>query len=343
MGWGRGSLVGVSSLPRIRVLAAVVVVAGALTPLVTGLAAHAADPVQTITVPAGATHGADSAPLRALATYRITASGTFAYGAGQADAECTTSTTSALNSVAPWVRQRYPSIFIEDPALLVASDFWDPDPTDDATDIYVDHKNIEWLPTTPSATGCNETDHTYQTIYVPIETRPVNFGVFDIAYGDNFGAVTVTIEQIADAPPFPSNARHTETVLVNSMDGTGSVTAALAANRDYLFVAHGTWIYDVSNFSNVADTECSRSPADPEYLRHRYGDDPLDVVVNGSPIEWHGFGAETQVPGMQGCNSPSHIYWERGTGHGAPVRLSIADTNYNDNAGTLSIDVYELT
>jgi hypothetical protein len=304
--------------------------------------AQAAGPVQTVIVAANDPHGANSAPLEAYAAYRIRASGTFGFGAGEADAECTTSNTSVLNPAVHWLRHRYPVFFAEDPVNLVASDFWDPDPTDDAADLYVDHKNVEWIPSTPAATSCDETQHAYETTYVPTETRPLNLSVFDIAYTDNTGGLTVTIEQIAGPAPLPAHGRHLETLLVHSGDVGGPSTAPLADGRDFLFVVHGTWIYDTRDFSSVADAECARTSTDPQYLRHRFGDDPLDVVVNGSPIEWHGVGPETPVPGAQGCNSPTHVYWVIGIGHGVPVGLSIADSNHGDNAGTLSVDVYQL-
>jgi len=306
-------------------------------PAISNAPAIAADQ-QMLIIPAGEKHGVDSAPLQALATYHIVARGTIGYGAGDADAECT---TGGGPLPLQWMRERYPFIFVNDPALLVASDFWDPDPTDDPGDLYVDHKNVEWIPVNPSIDGCDDSAHTYETWLTPIETRPVNFGVFDIAYNDNYGAFTVSIEQVAPAVPLPSVGMHTETVLVHAVDPAGSSTAPLAANHNYLFIAHGSYIFDTTNFGNVADTECSRTGTDSQYLRHRYGDDLLDVVVNGNPIEWHGLGPETPVPGAQGC-SPAHAFWVIGPGHGVPITLSIADGNPTDNAGTLSIDVYRL-
>lgn len=338
-------------LPGLALLALVVVPSPAPAPAAPGAL------VETVPVDADSIRGTTTAaPLEAFALYRIRASGTFAYGTGlrQSDAECTPSPVFGLpfglfGLPGAWFRYGHFFVALNDPFAYGVTVPWDVDPTDDATDLYIDNRNWEWAPTVPTQYGCNELDHTYETFFVPVQTRPVTFRVFDLVYDDNSGRLTVEIFKVAD-PPLPAPGVHIQTVLVHARDPVGSDSLPLAAGRRYLLLAHGTYNYGlflfphIFSFQYIADAECSRGdltldPNDNVWKRNRFDlGDRLDVYVDGSPIEWLGLVPST----AEACDMVAHYYHATLTGTGAPVNLRIEDGSYSDNMGTLSVDIFEL-
>jgi len=272
----------------------------------------------TVTVNSAAPGGASTAvPLVAGTQYLIEASGAFAFGAGQGDAECSTQT--GVDET--WRRERFPTLG----ANLV--------------DLFVDHKAVEWQPTTVDAQNCNSTAHVYRDEIVPATTGVINFNVNDVYYGDNAGSLTVKVYRIKEIP--------LGSVVVDAANPAGASSLPLLGGQSYRFAASGTYTYWATNPGTDADAECSQAAVppynDPTYQPNRFGPegpgDLLDLFVNNGNVTWK---PRTQSPTPVTCD-PNHEYDlkynQQNTGS---VNFKVADqpANYGDNAGTLTVNLF---
>ena len=105
--------------------------------------------------------------------YVVTAKGTYAAGAGvTADAECTATTRDAT-----WRTRR--------DSDLSDRRLWD---------MTVNDRTRDWVPVGASSSGCSPT-HEYRFVYTPGSTGKIRLGVRDETFGDNVGALDVTIKK----------------------------------------------------------------------------------------------------------------------------------------------------
>jgi hypothetical protein len=151
-----------------------------LVPLVHTPRAHAAfvdvgfGLVDSFTVDTTSPAGQQSTVLlRKGREYAVDVSGTFTYGVGTADAECSTATNDAT-----WKAQRYTGQF--------------GDSTADWLDLYVGGAKVTWKPAT-GTDACDPTTHHYRIDLIPAETGRLQFAVRDTFYGDNSGSLRVTV------------------------------------------------------------------------------------------------------------------------------------------------------
>lgn len=112
---------------------------------------------------------------------------------------------------------------------------------------------------------------------------------------------------------------------------------------DYRFEAFGTYSYGgTPDGPLTADAECSRFLVDPTWQRHRFGgplpNDPLDLYVNG-PVEW-----TAVTPDPFTCNGADNRYkLPFSTSRQQAVNFFIFDNGaYGDNAGGLTVEIYQL-
>lgn len=104
-------------------------------------------------------------------TYLVEARGTYAYGVGVADAECSATTDDATFQQNRWRRI---------------------DARGDLLDVYVGNVGVSWTPVNPTPQGCSA-DHVYQYRLTPKADGLAELGIYDVAYHDNRGALLVTI------------------------------------------------------------------------------------------------------------------------------------------------------
>ena len=106
-------------------------------------------------------------------TYEIVATGVYDAGAGvSADAECTATTSDPT-----WRNGRTSS--------LSSRTLWD---------VTINGRTQEWLPLS-GGTGCSPT-HEYKVLFRPDSSGAIRFGVRDVTFADNNGAVSVTIKKV---------------------------------------------------------------------------------------------------------------------------------------------------
>jgi len=137
--------------------------------------------------------------------------------------------------------------------------------------------------------------------------------------------------------PEGSIQQYVETVSVRS-DGSTVTSGVLDNGVTYLFKASGTYTYwPGASPYGIADAEYSYRPASSYGPGWVLGDDvfppkypphSLDINVNGSNVFW-------------GNYNPAHLYTMPFIGTGSTVEFSIYDSNYGDNSGSLTVDIYK--
>jgi hypothetical protein len=264
-------------------------------------------------VPANSLTGASSpGALEAGAAYVATVSGTFDAGGGvTADAECSAAAGE------PWQLNR--SVLATQPA-------------EDHLDLLLDRKDITGDPVlpTPGVAGCDTQSHGYRFVLKPTVTKPINLRVYDPSPGDNAGRLTVRVVKVV--PVSGAEALSLDTAGLN---GATSVRN-YQAGRPLLLTVAGTYTF---GGGVTADAECTMTAADPVWRTSRSGLVDAkgrgmgDVTVNGTMPDWRrGEGT--------GCDTTTHRYTLRYTPSvDGPLVLSLADTNFADNAGTLAISI----
>lgn len=254
--------------------------------------------------------------------YLIEAMGTFNWGAGVADAECTTAPGDG--------------IYIPDRFAFI-------DPNNDIADLVINNRSINWQPTITDVEGCNTTDHVYRTAYSPSTPGLTNFKIFDGVHQDNAGELIVRVYLIDEAPPTGQEVDSFQ-VFGASPGGTNSNVVLSPAN-DYAFVISGSYNWNNSLPPGTADAECLRVTGTPgsreaanALAPFATGGDFLDVYVNGGAVDW----APTKAS-PTGCNDVDQTYT---VGFkplvSGKVNLRVNDTVHSDNAGSLRVKILKV-
>jgi hypothetical protein len=144
-------------------------------------------------------------------------------------------------------------------------------------------------------------------------------------------------------PPGPTLTD--ETVSVPGASEGVLTTGSLTAGQRYLVEASGTYRFG-TRANQLADAECSRTPADPTWRRDRSvhpwqpSEDHLDLYVDGVDL-W----ADGDDEDSNGCDTRTHTYRDTFTAtRTGRVTLALWDpTTLSDNAGALSVRVIALT
>lgn len=311
-------------------------------------------PVETVSLDSSNGSGADTlSPLVTGNRYRIVASGTYLWNksvAGDgADAECT-----RTDSDPTWTVNRFAAQF----------------PGEDQQDVYLNGGKLDWIPLADDGSGCNIEDHTYRILYEPASTARANFKVRATWNGFLSGTLTIRIFLVRGSPvpsapsppsdlPLPDGIVRTgrpaqgtpiSTVLVDPGNPAGADTPVLAAGRNYLLEASGTYWDAWPNSSREADVECTRSDPDPLWQPNRYGatgaalgrsgvqDDPEDLYVDGAPVDW------TPIGDGPFCDAASHTYqYLIEASETRAYNVRIFDPFFSaDNFGTIPVKVFEV-
>lgn len=122
-------------------------------------------------------------------------------------------------------------------------------------------------------------------------------------------------------------------------------TGSLTAGQRYLVEASGTYRFG-SRANQLADAECSRTPADPTWRRDRSvhpwqpSEDHLDLYVDGVDLY-----ADGDDEDYNGCDTRTHTYRDTFTAtRTGRVTLALWDpTTLSDNAGALTVRIIALT
>jgi hypothetical protein len=131
-----------------------------------------------------------------------------------------------------------------------------------------------------------------------------------------------------------------EPLLVDTLqvypDGTGYPSnIALTSGKNYGLLASGTYRFANWGEYGIADAQFNYRDA-----AHAPGGVPgwyelatghQQVLIGGSVVDW-------QPPTF----NPLHIYTLKVAGAGAPLVFSIIDSEYADNSGSLTLEIYEL-
>jgi hypothetical protein len=133
---------------------------------------------ETVIVPANRSEGVlTTGALMAGTPYRISVTGVYDDGEGEADAEC-----SRRRTAAGWRRQ----VSI-DPHR----------PGADHLDLYVDGVDLKAFPARHGRDGCDAETHSYAWTYTPRADGRARFAIWDPRPADNTGALTVRITALA--------------------------------------------------------------------------------------------------------------------------------------------------
>lgn len=308
------------------VLAAIVLAALAPVP---GSPASAEDPVaglttETVRVDARSREGTVTVlPVLAGKTYLLEATGTYGFGGGTADAEC------ATTDGADWRTN------------LAADIGASTDPQEDLLDLYVAGGPVEWSPVEGGAGGCAVGNHVYRLLYVAPRTEPLGLRIHDGGYGDNSGALVVTITRVPDAVEV---ATPLTTVQVESTSASGTDVSVTPGGR-YRLVATGTY-RAAPTFPDVIDAECIQLRPGAPGVRDLYGtvltptnpdDDLFDLYVDGGDVDW-----TPATPTPLDCDDTDHRYAVDITAAGDLLNLRVNDPHPRDNSGLLVVEVFEL-
>jgi hypothetical protein len=271
----------------------------------------------TVNVPSTTPDGASTVvPVVAGLSYLIEATGTFAFGQGNADAECSTQT--GVDDV--YRRERFLSLGAN------------------MLDLFVDGHAVEWQATTADAQNCNTSNHTYRDEIVPGTTGKLTFMINDVYYGDNSGILTVKVYRIREIP--------LGSVVIDSANAAGASSIPLPGGQTYRFASSGTYTYWVNHPGTDADSECSQAAVppynDPTYQPNRFGpegpNDLLDLFVNNSNVTWK---PRTQAPAIA-CDTNHQYDLKYQPNNTGSVNFRVYDqsANYGDNSGSLTVNLF---
>ncbi len=252
-------------------------------------------------IPAASATGAMSpGSLEAGSTYVATVTGTYDVGDGAtADAEC------ALAPGGSWEQTS-------------------------ATDLHMDGRNVTAEPAVRDAAGCSSLNNTYRFVLQPRATKHVNVRATGPNRAAHVGALEIRVVKVGPVSG-------PESLTLNTSVPTGVTTARnYPAGQPLLVTVGGTYTLGTGM---TADAECTTVAADPVWRTYRStlvddaGRGLGDVTVNGRTGEWEPVGI------WPGCE-PSHAYtWRFTPSQAGPLVLSVADTDFSDNAGLLSVTV----
>jgi hypothetical protein len=276
-------------------------------------------------VPAGSRTGATSpGSLRAGVDYEVTLTGTWKDGATgmTADAEC-------VGAGQSWRRDDFDTR---------VSQFRD-------DDLSAGLEDVSGEPVTDTGGRCDATGHAYRFVWRAGETQPLNVRVNDTgSYGDNAGSLRVAVAPYVDrGDPSTPPPTSVETVNLDAGNATSVQTRAVYPSGTRLrLTAKGMYLMREGSSSWIgADAECTITASDRTWRSTRFDGlfngsrQPLgDVALNGRLDVWR------PKDGSGSCDEVGHEYtYELTTDRKGPVSLVIADDNYVDNRGSVSVTV----
>lgn len=230
---------------------------------------------ETVSVPARSVGGAISrASVVAGRRYAVTMAGSYAWGGGTADGEC-----SVANGETAWQRDR--SV--------------DPDqPNADNLDLLLGGDDPRGVPAVGAAGGCDPVNHLYRTVWTAPRTGPVPLSLWDPDHSDDTGGLRVRIQQVA-----PLTAPETVTVPASAPLGA-TTRGVLERGREYTVEVAGRYTWPGGD----ADAECSSATADPTWRRDRTVDGhSLDLQADGGSRHW-----APSVAFATTCDAAAHAY-----------------------------------
>ena len=129
-------------------------------------------------------------------------------------------------------------------------------------------------------------------------------------------------------------------LMVNSQNPIAVQSPSLGAGVEYLFTVSGLYSYDYG--ADYADAEFSsyRGVWSEYYYGIPSATDTLDLVVNGSFVDW--LGSTDGINYAAHTFSPDTVYRYYYTGTGWPASFYIYDASRYDNAGSLMVDIEEV-
>jgi hypothetical protein len=306
-------------------------------------------------------------------TYRIEVSGTYKYTSGfnfAADAECSVAGSDNSPQEDRYGLILTPLDPTDDPLDLYMNGKavkWSPEDADDGGPCSPTH--VYQLTFVPQASG-NVSFNIYEFNYGDNSGGPLTVNVFLIPIEDATDGITLPDPQAAIAqaleplsgmtphvltPPNPDPILNPpplkETLVATAVVDSSNPNGAFAkksdgTNFDFLkgkkYRLEAAGVYNFLTSGNaLADAECSSYGGDA-WQKDRYGtltpfdplDDPLDLYVNGSNVDW------TPASGT-GCNSTTHVYnYVYEPQANGQVRFNVYEFGYGDNSGTLTVKVY---
>ncbi|MDX6273939.1 MAG: hypothetical protein QOJ92_1149 [Frankiales bacterium] len=279
---------------------------------------------ELITLPA--TYGSGLATkgvLQAGEKYKITVTGSFGWGGGSADAECSTTRSDST-----WRRQR-----------SIVTGQWDWD----TLDAYLNGHDIQGQPTVDNGRSCNPTNHTYTWEFQSDTTDHARLRIWDpTTYGDNTGKLVARIiHQGATTPGGgPGTGDYVSAPVaftVDSASANGSGTAfRVQAGHSYDVTLSGSFDYGPA----MADAECATTATDSTWRRSRdwgitTGDQDLLDLKLGDGVD-----PIAKSPSGADCDGATHTYiWRWTPDHDQQLKAFVYDTNYSDNNGLLTVNV----
>ena len=130
-----------------------------------------------------------------------------------------------------------------------------------------------------------------------------------------------------------------DTIIVPSDGSVVSSAITLENGKEYMLKAIGTYVYwpNCPEYTTcIADAKYSLRPSTSYGPGWISGDDMpspwtnyLEVLVDGAAMVW-------------GVYDASHVYAINHTGDGTTVDFNIIDSNYGDNSGSITVEIYEL-
>lgn len=278
----------------------------------------------TVTVPAADPRGAlTTQVLQEDVTYRITVSGSFDYGEGSADAECSRARNSST-----WRRERSVDPF---------------HPDLDSLDLYVDGRDLWADPVRDTGDRCDAAGNTYRWTYTPTRTGRARFAVWDPSPQDNRGSLSVTVSRTSSVRtpqsdrslPTSGDSLWDETVELSTASPDGAVTSGiLRSGRRYAVIVSGTW----QTGYGEADAECSALRPDGLWRRNssvqpaRPRDDLFDLYVDGRDADLDALDDDGE-----GCSTTHRYVGTLRPYRTGAVRLALWDVATADNSGSLTV------
>lgn len=258
-------------------------------------------------------------------TYVLEVTGSYEWGLGSADAECSNNTEGIITAPDATNRRERPGL------------------PKDLLDLLVAGQPVDWLPMAADPENCaNDGENTYRTIFTEQDGRLANFRVNDTIYEDNSGFLTVRVFRVV--PATATTTPYDEFEMYASSPETAG-TVGLVSGRTYRVQVAGTYDFGLGGQGITADAECTNVAGGPglrealQVVLGSPGNDLHDVYVDGRPVDW-----VPMSPSAANCDDETHTYHHDFVARdSAPIRLSIADNAHSDNRGVLEVKVFELS
>jgi hypothetical protein len=135
-------------------------------------------------------------------------------------------------------------------------------------------------------------------------------------------------------------AAQAELVNVSSQLPSATFSSSLGAGVEYLFTVSGLYSYDWSGHYADAEFSSYQGVWDEYYYGIPTATDTLDLVVDGSFVDW--LGSADGVNYTPHTYSPDTVYRCYYIGMGWPASFYIYDASRYDNAGMLTVDIEEV-